>query len=325
MTFVQPDIVLQTTIALQGAFMLIGLVIAFTGRLIHDALIYLGGFLSGLWGGTVFLLPAYSGSSFAVSQNALLSGAIGIGIVILSGIVGSYLAWHAYVVSVQSIGAIVGFVFTTTALNLGFLEALEGIMSLSFMFAISFTGVVCGIVFLLFGVLLFAVSYANLTDNLEMLETWANLWNDSLDTYENSTIQAILMIPFGLFFIVLQAAAWLFPYPRELILWALTYPLTSEMNILPYTLVFVGVFVGVIVIWKLHRIFLIVETALLGGFLVAVSGTANQFLSALVELDIKTAVQLVDVFSIMFVLVSLLGILVQSGMLAVVDAEEAPS
>lgn len=311
----------QSALLLQVVLFLAGLALALAGRFIHDLLIYASGFLGGAWGGLIFLFPLYSGTTFAASQNTLLSGVIGFAIVIISGLIGAALAWQAYVAAIWIVGAVIGFLVSGTALGFAPPEAL-------FHAAASFA--VIGGVFVIasltllpavFGVFTIGIAVANLTGRDDILQRIADLMDDSIEDYENGPITSLFIIPIGLMLIAINAGMWLFPSSRDFILTIANGLVHPQLAVIPGLGILAATGVSAVAIWILHRVFLIVETAVIGAMLVSVASVADLFVGAIIQADLEAAIELVDVFSIVFILVCLIGIVIQSGSLFLLQGE----
>lgn len=305
------EIISQATLILQILLVLAGFALVFAGRYLFFAMIFGSGFLSGLWAGFVFLFPLYSGTTFAATQGTLVSGAVGVLIVLISGFITGALTISIYVSSIQLIGAIIGFAFSTIVFGFSPGEMILGIVQLLLTMGFGFFIGLIPVLAVGFGVYIISISVANLTGNEAYLHRLAELWGDTIEDYQNGPVVSILAILFGLFSIAVGIGSLVWPYSRNIILANAELLINPGMQVLPYAVTAIGIVVGAVAIWKLHEVLIIVKTSFVGAILVSVSSVADQFITALLNVDIKTATQMIDVFSIVFLGVLIIGITVQ--------------
>lgn len=315
MSLLQVEIISQATLLVQILLLLAGIALVLAGRYLFFAMIFASGFISGLWAGFVFLFPLYSATAFAATQGPFISGVVGVVIVLISGLISAAITMAIYVTSIQLIGAIAGFAFCTLLFGFDPGEMLYGMIRLLLTMGIGFFIGMIPVLAAGFGVYIISISVANLTGNDAYLHRLAEFWDDTIEDYRNGTVGSVLAILFGLFSIAVGIGSLIWPYSRNIILSTAELLINPGMPVIPFAVTGVGIVVGAIAIWKLHELLVIVKTSFIGAILVSVSTVADQFITALLNVDIKAAAQMIEVFSIIFLGVLVFGIAVQSGML----------
>lgn len=128
------------------------------------------------------------------------------------------------------------------------------------------------------------------------------------------TVQSSVIILVGLFLVILQAAMLLWPVTQG---YLFDIPMNFVTSLTDEMLLSGGVLIGAVVAgmvgWLIHRVTLVIQTAAVGAVMVSVAGSAPTVLQALVALEIRGLVGLVEVASLTFVVVFVVGIIVQSG------------
>lgn len=305
----------QLGVVLQVLFAGIGLVIALAGRFIHDLSILLTGFLIGSVAGLSFapsvVVALDLGSLTGLAATGLL--------VVVCGSIGATIAWQVYVFAVFVTGATIGYFGLTTVLAVDpantFATGLSMLLGLSVAGAFLIMAVGLG----LFGVLAVLAGYASIARHDELTRFLMRIKFVDEDAQTPSkarmgTVQSSVIILVGLFLVILQPVILLFPVTQE---YVIDIPMNFVTSLTNEMLLSGGVLIGAVVAgmvgWLIHRVTLVIQTAAVGAVMVSVAGSAPKVLQALVALEIRGLVGLIEVTSLMFVVVFVVGIIVQSG------------
>lgn len=305
----------QLGFVLQVLFVGIGLVMALAGRFVHDLSILLTGFLIGSVAGLSFAPSVVVALDFGSLTGLAATGLL----VVICGAIGATIAWQAYVFVVFITGAAIGYFGLKAVLGVDpantFATALSMLLGLAVAGAFLIMAAGPG----LMGVGAVLAGYASIArhDELTRFLMRIKFLDEDAQTPSEArmgTVQSSVIILVGLFLVILQAAMLLWPVTQG---YLFDIPMNFVTSLTDEMLLSGGVLIGAVVAgmvgWLIHRVTLVIQTAAVGAVMVSVAGSAPTVLQALVALEIRGLVGLVEVASLTFVVVFVVGIIVQSG------------
>ena len=305
----------QLGLLLQLLFAGIGLVMALAGRFIHDLSILLTGFLIGSVAGLSFapsvVVALDLGSLTGLAATGLL--------VVICGAIGATIAWQTYVFVVFITGAAIGYVGLTTVLGVDPANTFSTALSMLLGLAVAGAFLIMAVGPGLMGVGAVLAGYASIAkhDDLTRFLMRIKFLDEDAQTPSEArmgTIQSSVIILVGLFLVILQAAMLLWPVTQG---YLFDIPMSFVTGLTDEMLLSGGVLIGAVVAgmvgWLIHRVTLVIQTAAVGAVMVSIAGSAPTVLQALVAVEIRSLVGLVEIASLTFVAVFVVGIIVQSG------------
>lgn len=302
---------------LQLLFIVLGLTLAFAGRFVHDLFIYASGFVAGSSIGATSAPTLIVGLEVGPAVEFVLTGCIIIGV----GILGARIAWQIYVSTIVLVGMGIGYV----GLCLVFGVSPEQTLAQVFAAPIAFLGplaVVLGLTVLPLGYGTVCVLYgiACIRRDQDLLD-----WMQRIkmappdDEWPNAerpmgTVRSAVIVVLGVCIASVILVPLLIPGVRRLVVSLIGSFANAGPGFAVYVAIAIGSLLTGIVVWYLHRIALVVQTAILGAILLSTASVADDLLLAAADLRLDEAIALINPFSMLFIAVVLLGSITQFGL-----------